>query len=284
VSTAAWALAAGLTCPTGLPGSDVTVEVVTTAIISAQWPMVVNNGRKGPVELPVLVGVIEHQGGAVLVDAGLGNATREGTFPRFPLRSGMSVRMPPGATIAERLDAPPRLVLMTHLHYDHVGGLLDLPGASVWTTEAEWHTTMTSNLGFPEARMKDAVDWQVVPLREGRVQSALGRPAIDVMGDGSIWYISTPGHTPGSASVLVRAEDGPWLFIGDIAWVDDHLQDAQRPWWVSLVVDGRPRQLRKSTEWVRTLQESCPDLRIVAGHEPRWTALPPELPANVPLR
>jgi N-acyl homoserine lactone hydrolase len=278
------ALAASDACPTALPESGVTVDIVTTGIIDAQWSVVVNNGREGPVQLPLLVGVIRHPEGTVLVDSGLGQTTRDGTFPRFPLSTGGAVHLPDGWIIAERLQTPPKLVLMTHLHYDHIGGLFDLPGVDVWTTQAEWLTTMTSNLGFPETRIKDVVNWRVLPLREGRAQSYMGRPAADVLGDGTIWYISTPGHTPGGASVLVRAEDAVYLFVGDAAWVDDHLGSARRPWWVSLVIDGRPKQLNTSLRWIRDFLDRCPHIKAVAGHEPRWAETLPGLPRTKQVR
>ena len=58
--------------------------------------------------------------------------------------------------------------------------------------------------------------------------------------------------------------------LGDIAWVDSHLQTSRRPRWVSLLVDGRPKQQRDALKWARKLRRECPNLQIVTGHEPRW--------------
>src|SRR5690606_41820310 len=38
---------------------------------------------------------------------------------------------------------------------------------------------------------------------------------LDLLGDGSIWAISTPGHSPNHVSYLVNAESGPVLITGD---------------------------------------------------------------------
>jgi len=262
------ALASALNCPGPLAYSEVEVEVVTAGIVQTVWERIEHAGRTGAVRLPLLVGALTHPRGTILVDAGLGQQTRDGHYPRFPL-STSNIEVPAGHTVFERYGAPLK-VLLTHLHYDHVGGLLDLPNAEVWTTLAEWTSTRARNVAFPESAMRDAVDWHVVDLQEGRAQQVLDRPAIDVMGDGTIWYLSTPGHTPGSASVLVLTRTQPWLFIGDIAWVDSHLENLRRPGWVSLVVDGEPRALTKSLKWARELKQKCPSLQIVAGHEPRW--------------
>ena len=38
---------------------------------------------------------------------------------------------------------------------------------------------------------------------------------LDVFGDGSVWALSVPGHTPGSTAYLVRSKAGPVLLTGD---------------------------------------------------------------------
>lgn len=243
-----------------------TVEVVSAGTITSRARAVLDDGSRGELEMPLLVGVIRHPDAVVLVDSGLGQSTRDGSFPRWPLR-WLDLEVPPGQAIVEQLGAAPELVLMTHLHYDHLGGLFDMPGVETWTTSPDWSAYAQGNAHFPP-RLRALVDWVVPALR----QTALGQPAKDVMGDGTIWYVSTPGHTPGSASVLVYAADGPWLFVGDTAWLDAHLEGAWRPGRTSRVVDADRDALEASLAWSRGLAASCPTLRVVAGHEPRWVA------------
>ena len=265
-------LAIGTTalCPEPGPNPDVRVSVLNTGWIETVSTRISHGNHKHPFRIPLLVGHIHHPDGDVYVDAGLGNTTRTDRFPRFPL-STHNATIPSGSTLAEQANTPPTTILMTHLHYDHTGGLLDLThDTEVWVSSEEWNTARTSNVAFPQARMREAVRWHSVDFGAGSATQRLGRPAIDVKGDGSIWYLSTPGHTPGSASVLVHAHDQPWLFIGDIAWVDEHLDDKNRPKWVSAIVDGRPKQQKDALDWARYLKSNCPSLQIVAGHEPRW--------------
>ena len=256
-----------LACPSDLENPTVQVEVVTTAFVLNDWKRVVDDGTRGPIAMPVLVGVVHHPEGTVLVDAGLGLRSRDGSYPGFPLSALGKLELPVGAAMVERLPGPPQLVLMTHLHYDHVGGLLDMPGVPVWTTTEDWRAYAHGALGFPR-RLKRAVDWMPQDMGPGVATQVLGRPALDVMGDGAIWYLSLPGHTPGAAAVLVQAEDGPWLFIGDTAWVDAHLHGARRPWLTRTFIDSSIRQEAASLEWARWLAAQCPELRIVSGHEP----------------
>lgn len=123
------------------------------------------------------------------------------------------------------------------------------------------------SLGWNRA-LEDGPRWVITDFAPGASARVLGRPAVDVMGDGTIWYLSTPGHTPGATAVLVRARDQAWLFVGDTAWVDEHLVDARRPWIVGVLFDANRRQLRESLEWARWIHAQCPAVAIVAGHEP----------------
>lgn len=258
---------AALVCPPATPEPTVQVEVVTAGVVAADWRQVVDDGTEGAVDLPSLVGIIHHPEALVTVDAGLGLETRAGTYPGFPLNLMGELTVAEGTALIERIGHPPDLVLMTHLHYDHIGGLLDMPGTTVWTTLDDWRAFAHSVPGFP-GRMKKAVDWRPHDVREGRAQQVLGRPAIDVLGDGTIWYLSLPGHTPGAAAVLVRAEDGPWLFVGDTAWVDKHLEGARRPPLVRAIINADNRQVAEGQAWAGWLKQNCPELRVIAGHEP----------------
>lgn len=251
-----------LTCPEPTHDSPLTVDVVTAGNFDTRWEWVEGAGKKGPVSLPLLVGVVHHPDGTILVDAGLGKTTRAGAWPRFPFK-GFKVNVPDGAAMVEQVQNPLR-VLLTHNHYDHVGGLFDFPGLEVWTALDDLRG------GRLPADLRRTVNFVGKDLRDGVVGRALGRPAIDVMGDGTVWYIGTPGHTRGAASVLVRAKNGQFLFVGDTAWVDDHLAYHRRPELISWFADDSRADLESSLAWSRWLYTHCHDTQVVAGHEPKW--------------
>lgn len=52
----------------------------------------------------------------------------------------------------------------------------------------------------------------------------------DVFADGAVRIISTPGHTPGHQSLLVRLkETGPVILSGDVAHFSDNLDNRRVP-------------------------------------------------------
>ena len=271
-------LPAELACPPVPPDPVVEVSVLSTGHVGADWRRVVDTGHEGPLEMPLLVGVLRHPDGLVLVDSGMGRTTQDGTYPRFPINRFGAV-VPEGAAIVDQLDEAPQIVLTTHLHYDHVGGLLDLsPDTSAWVWDEAWRAYGRGGVpGFPARRMKQAVSWDVREVEGSATQQVLGRPAQDVLGDGSIWYIHTPGHIPGAASILVFGTEGPVLFVGDTAWVDAHLEGPRRPPLTTAVVDAQPRLLARSLAWARWLYANCPELTVVSGHEPHWVGAPSSL-------
>ena len=85
----------------------------------------------------------------------------------------------------------------------------------------------------------------------------------DVMGDGSMSLLPTPGHTPGSLFMLVRSEGlPPLLFVGDLTYGLDLLMEDQSPG------TGDQTRLRSSFARVRALKKQLPELIILPSHDP----------------
>ena len=83
------------------------------------------------------------------------------------------------------------------------------------------------------------------------------------MGDGSLMLLSTPGHTAGSVSLLVRRRAlAPLLLVGDLTYDAALLKRHQLPGV------GHRGQLRQTTANVLALVERMPDLVILPAHDP----------------
>ena len=68
-----------------------------------------------------------------------------------------------------------------------------------------------------------------VDMGDGRTWEGLER-TVDLLGDGSIRLVSTPGHTVDHLSVLVAAEHGPAFLLGDAVYTLRNLEEDILPW------------------------------------------------------
>jgi len=230
---------------------------------------------------PVNAYVIEHARGLVLFDLGQDRASvsdPDDYFPGQPIRFlyDRLARFQIGpqetltAQLAERGYAPSdvRLAVMSHLHEDHIGGIRELPNAEFVLSSAEW-ATMEQPL--PELRGFLRRHIALPGVRYRKVEfDPVSDPdfapfdrAHDLMGDGSLVLLPTPGHTPGSMSLLIRRLSGPsLLMVGDLTYEVELLEAGRIPGV------GDAAGLRKASAMVRELGKRYPGLAVLPAHDP----------------
>ncbi len=232
------------------------------------------------IKIPINVYVIEHRAGLVLFDTGLNPAISSdphyisSAIGRLFLKRLFRLHIGPedglGRQLATRgFDAADvRTAVISHLHFDHVGGISELPNAELLVSAKEWDRLSGSQ---PERDwiLREHIEipgmkWRPIefePMDDPLV--ALFGGGYDVAGDGSMILLPTPGHTPGSMSMLVRSSGlPPILLIGDLTYETELLMKDTVPGV------GEPAQLRASFAKVRALKERLPGLVILAAHEP----------------
>lgn len=206
------------------------------------------------IRFPVPVWIIEHEQERILVDTGLHpEAARDprahydgsSLFDRFALALD--------ADITERVDVSTiTRVVLTHLHFDHAGGLALLPPAvPAFVQRREWeaaHNSRAIQRNGYLSRDYDAGDREVV-LVDGDH---------DLLGDGSVELLLTPGHTPGHQSVLIGGE---LVLGGDVAYFAGGFDDHRFPaYGDDLIEQGR------SADRLRALRDAGASL--LPGHDP----------------
>ncbi|HEY6957614.1 MAG TPA: N-acyl homoserine lactonase family protein [Candidatus Limnocylindria bacterium] len=148
---------------------------------------------------PVLVFAIRLPEGVVLVDTGLvrGNALVDAAYtPRArEIRDALS----------EASVSPDdvRLIVNTHLHFDHAGQNRAFPGVPIVVQDAEWDHAWEE--GSPASEWVDFDGAHYVRVSGDREVA----PGVRVL--------ATPGHTPGHQSVTVATDDGAVLLVGQAA-------------------------------------------------------------------
>ena len=229
---------------------------------------------------PINAYVIEHRDGLVLFDTGQDRAsvTDPGYFPGGV--TGMlygrlaKFEISPQETISAGLDRLGYAVgdvstaVVSHLHQDHIGGLAELSHADIVVSQAEWDT-LSSPLPEMRGLMRRHIDlpglrWQkITPEPAGDSSLAPFRSGHDLLGDGSLVLLPTPGHTPGSMSMLVRLPGRPPLMmVGDVTY-DAHLLEAGHVPGV-----GNRGQLCETTAMVNKMRQQYPGLVILPAHDP----------------
>ncbi|HTT94342.1 MAG TPA: N-acyl homoserine lactonase family protein [Solirubrobacterales bacterium] len=216
------------------------------------------------VRFPVPVYLIEVGEERILVDTGLHPGAAADAAAHYEGAENMrNFHLEQEVGLGEQVDlGTVTKVVMTHLHFDHAGGLDLLPSAvPVYLQRREWEAgrdpaAVAENFFLP--RDYEGVADQVV-LVEGDH---------DLLGDGSIELLSTPGHTPGHQSVKV----GDRLVIGgDVTHFASGLDDHRLP----LFGDDLDAQ-RASAERLRALRDAGAVVR--PGHDPEVLVPGPVVP------
>jgi len=154
--------------------------------------------------------------------------------------------------------------VISHLHCNHIGSIREILHADLVVSSEAWehmlqphserHAVFRRDIELPGAK------WQQISFQQTDDPSL--EPftyAFDLMGDGSMILLPTPGHLPGSLSMLVRRDGAPpLLLISDLHYQTELLERGQLPG------TGDKKELRASFAKVLALKVRMPDLVILA--------------------
>ncbi|BCJ54635.1 hypothetical protein Asp14428_61100 [Actinoplanes sp. NBRC 14428] len=153
-------------------------------------------GTGSPRVEPCLGYLVDHPGGTLLVDTGMGSHPYvEAHYRprRIPLADALAA--------AGSRPGDIRYVLNCHLHFDHSGGNPALPGRPIFTQRAELDLARHV-VGHTLPELVDAPGLTHVEL-DGEAEVLPG-----------VVIVPTPGHTAGHQSVVVRRRDGTVVVAG----------------------------------------------------------------------
>ncbi|MEO6651878.1 MAG: MBL fold metallo-hydrolase, partial [Ilumatobacteraceae bacterium] len=167
-----------------------TITTLDCGWLRTQERTLVADGGRDELHLPVASYLIRHPLGTAVFDLGLHPDLVSSDARLGPLAKIFAADLDADGTIGPRLEqhdvdpAGPILAIVSHGHFDHVGGLVDLPNARILVQRDEWRAAIDGD-GYDVSLMDLGHD--VLEL-DG---------AHDVFGDGSVTCIPTPGHTCG---------------------------------------------------------------------------------------
>ena len=230
-------------------------------------------------QIPIVAFLLEHpEAGPVLVDTGMHPSVAvdpKQNLGRVGALAFGGIRMDAEQAVTEQLRArgieaaDVRLVVMTHLHVDHASAMSEFPNATFVFSAREWEAAIEPRSwqhGYRTRQFDHGFDYRTLDFEGPDADSyaSFGR-SFDLLGDGSIRALYTPGHTHGHMSVAVRVGGGgpgEVLIAGDAIYTRHALETGHRPFRLE---DGHlyGRSLRELQIYV----EQNPDALVIPGHD-----------------
>jgi glyoxylase-like metal-dependent hydrolase (beta-lactamase superfamily II) len=209
-------------------------------------------------DLPIPCFLVEHpERGPIMIDTGFApgaaNLGRLGGKVFGPIKN-----LRPAADQLRQRGIDPadvRLVVMTHLHFDHASGIGQFPNAE-FVVERRERAAIKGGLlkGYVPSHVEQTSSWREIDVAGDH----------DLLGDGTLKLLFTPGHTHGHLSVEVATEGGPLLLTGDAAYARQSIEER----WVPLTVSGKVSEYRASLETLASWIAAHPGAPVICGHDP----------------
>ncbi|ANP52846.1 glyoxylase-like metal-dependent hydrolase (beta-lactamase superfamily II) [Streptomyces griseochromogenes] len=192
---------------------DATAEVVT----GEDWLHPDFADREGVLRIDSHSFAFVVDGLRVLVDTGIGNGKERANPAWHNLRTDFLERLTAGGFAPESVD----LVILTHLHADHVGwNTREVNGAWVPTFPGARYLTSRTEREFwagydmEEARRQMFRD-SVIPVEQAGLLDLVDVPDGGVEIAPGLRLTPTPGHTPGHLAVELTSRGETALITGD---------------------------------------------------------------------
>lgn len=232
------------------------------------------------IPIPIPAYLLEHpSAGPILVDTGMHGSVADGGGRERARNLGPIGRlmsrhssMAPEQTAAERLRAHGlqpwdiKLIVMTHLHFDHASALRDFPNATVLVDEREWAAAWARDAllnGYSKAQLNPRPRYRTIDFTASpSVVSGPFERTIDVFGDGTLRLASTPGHTPGHLSLVARLDGREALLAADAAYTMGTIRGEERPWLI-----GDRKAFEHSLRQIQAYDREHPEAIVIPGHD-----------------
>ena len=226
-------------------------------------------------EVPVLAHWIHHEKlGDYLIDTGLDNSYQDdphgnmkGLLAKLFIKAKIFVdeyKQAKNQNIGyhiEKNGIKLNGVFFTHLHCDHIAGTRELPKNIPYVVNKDEKYHDCKPLFYGDY-LKGVKTLHEIDLK-GAENMPILEKCVDIFGDGSLWAVSTPGHTKGHISFLINAEKGPVLIAGDVCFIKLSFENGVGPSSYTENVKVNQESFDKIFEFKRMY----PPIEVICGHE-----------------
>jgi len=204
----------------------------------------------------------------ILIDTGLGDKQDEKFFGFYDLHGEatlLSSIRNKGYSAGDVTD-----VILTHLHFDHVGGAIKynqdrslliptFPNATYWSNEAHWQWAVNPNPRERASFLKE----NILPIKESGQLKFIEKGSTPF---GNIDFIHVDGHTEQMMLPVIRYQDKRIVYVADLLPSSFHIP---LPWIMSY--DVRPLLTMQEKEFI--LQKAADEKYILLfEHDPLYEA------------
>jgi glyoxylase-like metal-dependent hydrolase (beta-lactamase superfamily II) len=271
--------------PPASPPLEMSISAIPTGAMESRAAFAFRGGTFNDIrQFSMTALLVRHPRGDLLIDTGFGKNV-DAHVKMLPAVMQKLTTYTKGVPAAEQLAAngisPGDLagVVLTHAHWDHVGGLDEMDGVPVMVDRAEMtfigektHNTELLN-SFPNINYKQ-YDFEGGPY--------LGFPrSHDVWGDGSIVIVPAPGHTPGSVVVFIALPSGArYALLGDLVWQSEGVElPCERPWPLRRLIGEDDDAVRENIARIVAVHKKYPQIHLLPAHDASAFRMLPVLPA-----
>jgi len=229
--------------------------------------------------------------GLVLIDTGYGlkdvHHPHSGPRPRITkaMRTMLNIKFRESETAIRQVEAlghrasDVRHIVLTHLDFDHAGGLEDFPNATVHLMDREFSAAAGPRRGFvPRNRYRPR---QFDAVKDWRRYTGQGEPwfGFDTVRDleglpPEILLVPLPGHTWGHAGVAIQGPNGWLLHAGDAYFYRGEMRHARRKctpglrFYQTLMETDRTLRMANQERLRKLSVDAQAGVRILCAHDP----------------
>ncbi|NNP72981.1 MBL fold metallo-hydrolase [Acinetobacter defluvii] len=227
--------------------------------------------------------LIETDRGLVLVDTGLGlqdYLRPQQRLGKFMTKMSAIVSDPYLSAFhqIQKLGFKPsdvQHILVSHLDFDHAGGIGDFPNATVHILSNEFNAAQTfsskNKLRYRPQQFKNHTYWHFLEHEAGEPWFNFHRVQGFKIFKDEILMIPLLGHTAGHCGIAIRQKDQWLLFCGDAYYSHLELDPKYKSLGLNLterLFAFNNQQRLHSLKAIQTLAQNQPHIDIICAHDP----------------